>query len=70
MIGGVLTWINAKLRAVEELDLQPWPTWQVYAKALEAQFEPLSKEEHAREQIWKLAQTGNVNTYIYRFHEL
>ena len=41
-----------------------------FEKALKAQFEPLSKEERAREQIRKLVQTRNVNTYIYRFREL
>ena len=51
MTGGALTWINAKLRATTELGVQPWPTWQLIAKVLKAQFEPLSKEEHAREQI-------------------
>ena len=45
-------------------------SWQAFEKALKAQFEPLSKEERAREQIRKLVQTGNVNTYIYRFREL
>ena len=45
-------------------------SWQAFEKALKAQFEPLSKEEWAREQIWKLVQIGNVNTYIYRFREL
>ena len=44
--------------------------WQAFEKALKAQFEPLSKEERAREQIRKLVQTGNVNTYIYRFCEV
>ena len=48
---GVLTMINAKLRTAKELGVQPWPTWQVFAKALKAQFEPLLKEERAREQI-------------------
>ena len=38
--------------------------------ALKAQFEPVSREEHAREQIWKLSQTGNVNNHIYHFCEL
>ena len=38
--------------------------------ALKAQFEPLLREEHAREQIRKLSQTGNVNNYNYRFREL
>ena len=27
-------------------------------------------EEHAREQIWKLNQTRNVNNYIYHFREV
>ena len=38
--------------------------------ALKAQFEPILREECAREQIWKLSQAGNVNNYIYHFHEL
>ena len=36
MIGGALTLINAKLRVVEELGVQPWPTWQVFTKANKA----------------------------------
>ena len=70
MSGGALTWINARMSAVEELGVRPWVSWQAFEKALKAQFEPLLKEERAREQIRKLVQTGNVNTYIYRFREL
>ena len=70
MTGGALTWINAKLCTAKELDAQPWPTWPFFVKALKVQFEPLSKEDWAREQIWKLVQIGNVNTYIYHFREL
>ena len=55
---------------MEDLEVRPWPSWQVFAKAFKAQFEPLSKEERAREQIRRLVQIGNVNTCIYRFHEL
>ena len=54
MFGGALTWINVKWHAMEELDVQPWPTLQVFAKALKGQFEPLLKEERVREQIRKL----------------
>ena len=43
---------------------------QVLAKALKAQFATLSEEECAREQLWKLVQTSNVNNYIYHFREL
>ena len=45
-------------------------TWQVFVKALKAQFEPLSKEVCVREQIQKLVQTNNVNNYICCFLEL
>ena len=58
------------MSAAEELGVRPWVSWQAFEKALKAQFEPLSKEERAREQIRKLVQTGNVNTYIYCFREL
>ena len=58
------------MSAVEESEVQPWVSWQAFEKALKAQFEPLSKEEHAREQIRKLVQTANVNTSIYHFREL
>ena len=58
------------MSAAEELGVRPWVSWQAFEKALKAQFEPLSKEEWAREQIQKLVQTRNVNMYIYRFHEL
>ena len=34
MTWGVLTWINNKLCVAEELDVQQWPTWQVFVKAL------------------------------------
>ena len=70
MIGGALTWINARLSTIEDLGARPWVSWQAFEKALKPQFEPLSEEERAREQIRKLVQTRNVNTYIYHFREL
>ena len=70
MSRGVLTWINARMSVAEKLGVRPWVSWQAFEKALKAQFEPLSKEERARKQIWKLVQSGNVNTYIYCFREL
>ena len=51
MMGGALTWINSRMSIVEELGVRPWVSWQAFEKALKAQFEPLSKEECAREQI-------------------
>ena len=69
-VWGALTWINARMSAAEELGVRPWVSWQAFEKSLKAQFEPLSKEERVREQIRKLVQIGNVNTYIYRFREL
>ena len=62
--------MNTKLNATEQWGGAPWPEWQAFVMALKAQFEPLSREEHACEQIWKLSQTRNVNNYIYRFREL
>ena len=38
--------------------------------ALKAQFEPLSREERAREQIRKLSQIGNATNDIYCFRKL
>ena len=38
--------------------------------ALKAQFEPLSKEERAHNQIRKLTQTRNVHNYICCFKEV
>ena len=70
MIRGALTWINARMSIAEGLGVWPWVSWQAFEKALKAQFEPVSKEEGAREQIQKLVQIGNVNSYIYRFREL
>ena len=70
MSRGALTWINAKMSVADEWGVRPWVSWQAFKKALKAQFEPLSKEERAREQIWKLVQTRNVNTHIYHFREL
>ena len=35
-----------------------------------AQFEPLSKEECAHEQLQNLSQTSSVHTYVYRFTTL
>ena len=70
MSRGALTWINARMSAAEELGVRPWVSWKAFEEALKAQFEPLSKEECAREQIRKLVQIGNVNTYIYCFREL
>ena len=58
------------MNVADELGVRPWVSWQVFEKALKTQFEPLSKEERAREQILKLVQTRNVNTYIYRLCEL
>ena len=54
MSGGALTWINARMSAIEELGVRRWVSWQAFGKALNAQFEPLSKEELARGQMWKL----------------
>ena len=70
MSGGALTRVNTRMSIAKELGDRPWMSWQAFEKVLKAQFEPLSKEERAREQIRKLVQTGNVNTYIYRFREL
>ena len=70
MSSGALTWMNTKLNAAEQWGGEPWPEWQAFVTALKAQFEPLSREEHAHEQIRKLSQTGNVSNYIYHFHEL
>ena len=70
MSRGAPTWIKARMSTAEDLGARPWGSWQAFEKALKEQFEPLLKEEHAREQIQKLVQTGNVNTYIYRFREL
>ena len=47
MLGGALTWINARMSIAEELGVRPWVPWQAFEKALNAQFEPLSKEERA-----------------------
>ena len=58
------------MSAAEELGVRPWVSWQAFEKALKAQFEPLSREERAREYIQKLVQTRNVNTHIYCFREL
>ena len=58
------------MSVADELRVLPWVPWQAFEKALKAQFERLSKEEHVREQIRKPVQTGNVNTYIYCFCEL
>ena len=49
MSRGVLTWINARMSVANELGVRPWVSWQAFAKALKAQFEPLPKEERARE---------------------
>ena len=61
MSGGDLTWMNTKLNAAEQWGGALWTDWKAFVTTLKAQFEPLSREEHAREQIQKLSQTGNVN---------
>ena len=58
------------MSVAEELGVRPWVPWQAFEKALKAQFQPLSKEERAQEQIRKLVQIGNVNMYISRFRKL
>ena len=70
MSGGDLTWMDTKLNTIEQCGSTPWPEWQAFVTALKAQFEPLSREKRACEQIQKLSQTGNVNNYIYHFYEL
>ena len=70
MTGGALTWINTRMSTTEDFGVRPWGSWQAFKMALKAHFEPLLKEEHAREYIQKLVQIGNVNTYIYHFCEL
>ena len=62
--------MNEQLCAAKDLDFSPWTSWQVFAKALKAQFEPLSKEEHVREQTQKPTQMGNVHHCIYHCHDL
>ena len=49
MARGALTWINARMSVAEDLGVRPWVSWKAFATALKAQFEPLSKEECARE---------------------
>ena len=54
VIGGALTWINARMSATKELGVRPWISWQAFEKALKGQFKPLLKEERARDQIRRL----------------
>ena len=70
MARGALTWINARMSVAQALGVCPWLSWQAFEKALKAKFEPLLKEECAREQIRKLVKTGNVNNYIYCLRKL
>ena len=70
MTGGAATWNNAKLRDAELSGGEPWADWNGFKRELLAQFESLSKEERAREQLRNLSQTGSVHTYVYRFTAL
>lgn len=70
MSSGALTWMNAKIRDAEDAGRPPWNDWAAFRHDVLAQFEPLSKEERAREQIRALTQTGSVHVYVYRFTEL
>ena len=54
MSGEALTWMNTKLNAKKPLGSVPWPEWQAFVRAFKAQFEPMSREERAHEQIRKL----------------
>ena len=54
MSGGALTWMNTKLNVAKQWGGGPLPEWQAFVTALKAQFEPLSREERAREQIRNL----------------
>ena len=58
-VEATLTWVNVKMSAAkEELGVRPLVHHGKFLqKAFKAQFEPLSKEEHASEQI------SEVGTY-------
>lgn len=70
MSSGALTWMNARIRDAEIACRPPWNSWEDFRHDVLAQFEPLTKEERAREQIRTLTQTGSVHNYVYRFTEL
>ena len=51
MSSGVVTSMNAKSCTVKELAKALWASWTNFVAAIRAQFEPLSKEGKARDQI-------------------
>lgn len=70
MSGGAVTWMNSRLRDAAEGREALWTNWEEFRHDVLARYEPLSKEERAREQLRTLSQTGSVHTYVFKFETL
>ena len=68
--GGALTWLNSQVHEAAIRGQSPYANWAAFRAAFLRQFEPMSAEEVARGQIRAHTQTGNIQSYVYRFREL
>ena len=48
----------------------PWVDWQEFAQEITVAFSAITEEEQARKQLKGLTQTGSMQNYIQRFHDL
>ena len=67
---GASSWFRAEKAQIATGQRAPWADWQEFAQEITAAFSAITEEEQARKQLKGLTQTGSVQNYIQRFHDL
>ena len=67
---GASSWFRAEKANIRAGERAPWVNWQEFAREITAAFSAITEEEQAWKQLKGLSQTGFVQNYIQRFHNL
>ena len=67
---GASSWFHSEKAKMKDGRRDEWAAWPQFTQEIIAAFSPITEEEQAWKLLKGLNQTGNVQNYVQRFHDL